>query len=295
MPALGLLEQPLVELLAPLDRRRAASRAARRAVGRPAAVKGGARVPRLALSSAREPTEELVEIDLAVAVEVSLGECAFRGSSDDARRANSFSVTWDAWGCSLDAWGCSLGAWGCSLGAWGCSLGAWGYSLDARGSSRDAQGWSSSSAARPSWLTSTERKRASAASTAGCLASSRPSRYAYEFTAQSTRCSDAERCRSSMRSVVLLTCVASSRRSMKVGLRPLAETNANSHCCIFASSSHTYIGLQAGCIGSQAASPSRARTPAPRASRRWPPAPPATPRSPAAPPAQRGGCVGLQP
>ena len=76
MPALGLLEQPLVELLAPFDRRRAARRAARCAVGRPAAVKGGARVPRLALSSAREPKEELVEIDLAVAVEISLGECA---------------------------------------------------------------------------------------------------------------------------------------------------------------------------------------------------------------------------
>jgi hypothetical protein len=36
MPAVGLLEQPLVELLAPLDRRRAARCAARRAFGRPA-------------------------------------------------------------------------------------------------------------------------------------------------------------------------------------------------------------------------------------------------------------------
>ena len=37
-------------------------------------MKVGAHIPRLALGAAREPQEELVEIDLTVAVEVSLGE-----------------------------------------------------------------------------------------------------------------------------------------------------------------------------------------------------------------------------
>ena len=159
-------------------------------------MKVGAHIPRLALGAAREPQEELVEIDLTVAVEVSLGEGPLQLLVSEGRpstitlqprqfgRRKARELLLRHLGCMGLQRGCTR--WKFSQRAvWstseqpectqGGSSGAQ-MATRTRGSGKDAQGSSSSSATRPSWLTSTERKSASAARTAGCFASSRPSR-----------------------------------------------------------------------------------------------------------------------